>query len=147
MWAIHGGAMTRKGTGIPRIPALRGCRLLLAVLAVILAFLLGGASTAASVPALVAAAGAQPAGTKSSAQPAGDKNEEKTKRENERGKARGSAHTTLGTHRHGGRPLPYGNVDRLRHGAADCAPAPAHSSTKTASRPERLPILHCVFRC
>ncbi|MGW1376810.1 hypothetical protein ACWD6P_21415 [Streptomyces sp. NPDC002446] len=134
--------MTRKGTGISRTPALRAWRLALAALAAILAFLLGGASTAASASALAT----QSAGTKSSVKPAGDTNEEKTKRENDRGKARGSAYTTLGAPRHGGRPLPYGNVDRLRHGS-ECDPAPAHSSTKAAPRPERLPVLHCVFRC
>ncbi|MFI6770823.1 hypothetical protein [Streptomyces sp. NPDC050355] len=138
--------MRRKGTGIRRTPALRACRFPLAVLAVILAVLLGGASTAASASALAIAKAGQPAGTKS-AQPAGDTNEEKTKRENERGKARGSAHTTVGVPRHGGRPLPHGDVHRLRHGAEETDPAPAHSSTKAASRPERLPVLHCVFRC
>ncbi|MFG2288464.1 hypothetical protein ACGFOU_20655 [Streptomyces sp. NPDC048595] len=146
MWTIHGGAMRRKGTGIPCTPALRACRFPLAVLAVILAVLLGGASTAAGVTALATTKAGQPAGTKS-AQPAGDTNEEKTKRENERGKARGSAHTSIGVPRHGGRPLPHGNVDRLRHGAEETDPVPAHRSTKAASRPERLPVLHCVFRC
>lgn len=139
----------RKDTGIPGIPELRVFRALLTTLVFLLTFLLGGAATAANATtALAAHAATKSAGTPPATKPSYDTKEEKTKRESERGQARGTARTSVGVPRHtGGRPQ-----SAYRDGALDASTVSdgrpsAGSSTKAASRPVQLPVLHCVFRC
>ncbi|MEU9122611.1 hypothetical protein AB0C96_22570 [Streptomyces sp. NPDC048506] len=130
------------GTAVPRL-----WRTLLTVLSVVLALLLGGAATAANASsALAAPSSTKSAGTPPATKPSYDSKEEKTKREVERGQPRGAART-LRTPRHTGRAQPPYH----RHAAPDATTASgrpaAGSSTKAASRPTQLPVLHCVFRC
>lgn len=139
----------RKDAGIPGIPELRLLRALLTTLVFVLAFLLGGAAKAANATAALAAhTAAKSANTPPGTKPSYDTDEEKTKRESERGQPRSTPRTSIGVPRYtGGRPL-----SSYRAGAFDTSTVPdgrpsADSSTKAASRPVQLPVLHCVFRC
>ncbi|MEU5208455.1 hypothetical protein [Streptomyces sp. NPDC020742] len=131
------------GTPLPRL-----CRILLPVVGVVLAFLLGAvASGATATSAFAASAAPKPAGAPPAVKPGDDKNEEKSKREAERGQPRSTARASVDVPRRTGRPLPpYGTHDTIHRSRASEG-APAGHSSKAASRPERLPVLHCVFRC
>ncbi|MER7288889.1 hypothetical protein ABT387_24575, partial [Streptomyces lydicus] len=63
------------------------------------------------------------------------------------GQPRGTARTSVGVPRHTGRPLPpHGVQDAAFPADGPEGPAP-HRSTRAASRPAALSVLHCVFRC
>ncbi|MGW7022914.1 hypothetical protein ACWGGS_26730 [Streptomyces decoyicus] len=144
------GTMMRKDTCIPGIPALRLCRTSLTALMVVLGFLLGGAATASgaaksafTAPSPVKSASAPPA-----AEPDHDGTEKKAKREAERGQPRRTARLTVGIPQHIGRPLPpFGEGVKLPVAAMSSGVPSAGSTTKAASRPAEIPLLHCVFRC
>ncbi|MFD5394744.1 hypothetical protein ACFWJW_11020 [Streptomyces sp. NPDC127097] len=132
-----------QGTPVPR----RFRAPLLAVM-VILTFLLGSAAD----PDMDRATFSGPPGTKSAsalpaAKPSYDSTEEKTKRAAERGQPRRTVRTAVGVPHHTGRPLP----PLYSAAAPDTVPASgapkAGSTTKAASRPVEIPLLHCVFRC
>ncbi len=140
----------RRDTSATGISVPRLCRMSATALLVVLAFLLSGA---ASAPGAARAAFTAPSAAKSaSAAPAAtcgcDGNEEKTKREAERGQPRRTARTSVGVPQHSGRPLPPFSAGAVAPTAAPAAGSPAAgSSTKAASRPTALSVLHCVFRC
>ncbi|WP_438489271.1 hypothetical protein [Streptomyces sp. S186] len=137
----------RKDTGIPgrrpRIPAL--CRLPLLALAVVLTLLLGAAAPAYSAcSARPAAAATGSAGSPAAANANSEEEEKHSKRETERGRPRRTAPAAQGfpATRRPLPPSPGGAADdgtRGRIPATRGAPAPP--------RPDRLPVLHCVFRC
>ncbi|WP_329393426.1 hypothetical protein OHA45_05055 [Streptomyces lydicus] len=138
----------RKDIGTAGTSLLRRCRVPLLAVGIVLAFLLGAAATGASVTTTFAApAAAKPAGAPPAAKPGNDPNEEKNKREAERGQPRGTARSSVGVPRHAGRPLPPYGVQKASF-PADGPEGPApHRSTRAASRPAALSVLHCVFRC
>lgn len=140
----------RKDTSAAGISVLRLCRMSLTALLVVLAFLLSGAASApgAAKAAFTTPSAAKSAGAAPAVKPGYDGTEEKSKRESERGQPRRTARTSVGVPQHTGRPLPpfgAGTVGLVAT-AASGAPA-AGSSTKAASRPAALSVLHCVFRC
>ncbi|MFI5520799.1 hypothetical protein [Streptomyces platensis] len=132
-----------QGTPVPR----RFRTPLLAVM-VILTFLMGSAAD----PDMDRATFSGPPGAKSaSALPAGkpsyDSTEEKTKRAAERGQPRRTVRTAAGVPHHTGRPLPPLSGVAVPHTLPASGTPKAGSTTKAASRPVELPLLHCVFRC
>ncbi|MFI9358300.1 hypothetical protein ACWGQL_27465 [Streptomyces lydicus] len=138
----------RKDIGTAGTALLRRCRVPLLAVGIVLAFLLGAAATGASATAAFAApAAAKPAGAPPAAKPGNDPNEEKTKREAERGQLRGTARTSVGVPRHTGRPLPPYAVQNAAFPADGPEGPVTNRSTRAASRPAALPVLHCVFRC
>jgi len=140
----------RRDTSAAGISVPRLCRMSMTALLVVLAFLLSGA---ASAPGAAKAAFTAPSAAKSaSAPPAAkcgcDGSEEKSKREAERGQPRRTARTSVGVPQHPGRPLPPFHAGTVAPVAAPASGSPAAgSSTKAASRPAALSVLHCVFRC
>ncbi|MDC7340355.1 hypothetical protein PQR15_32780 [Streptomyces lydicus] len=81
------------------------------------------------------------------AKPGNDPDEEKSKREAEHGQPRGTARRSVGVPRHTGRPLPPYDVQGSTFPADGPEGPTTHRSTRAASRPAALPVLHCVFRC
>ncbi|MGW3013399.1 hypothetical protein ACWC9R_31925 [Streptomyces sp. NPDC001219] len=139
----------RKDACIPGTPVRRGLRLPLLALTVILTFLLGSAAAADTGRAAFAGpSAAKSASTQPAVKPSYDGGEEKAKRAAERGQPRRTVRTSVGIPHHTGRPLPpfSGGGSPLHAFPAASVPA-AGSSTKAASRPLELPVLHCVFRC
>ncbi|MFE1173905.1 hypothetical protein [Streptomyces sp. NPDC058773] len=143
------GATVRKDTCIPGAPVQHGFRTPLLALLVILAFVLGGASApdpdrpANAGRSAVKAVSAQPA-----VKPSYSTTEEKTKRAAERGQPRRTVRTAVGTPHHTGRPLPpFSGGGPAPHTTPASGGPTAGSSTKAASRPVEIPLLHCVFRC
>ncbi|GGU61575.1 hypothetical protein GCM10010211_28230 [Streptomyces albospinus] len=137
--------MRRKDTGTAGISRLVArLRMPLTALAVVLAFLLGAAASPCKAkPAVPAAAAVKSASTAASAN-AGSDEEKHPKRETERGRPRRVAPSSADpapTRR--ARP-PFG-TDTASDSAAGRQPAGLTSSA--ASRPDQLPVLHCVFRC
>ncbi|MGD3106027.1 hypothetical protein [Streptomyces sp. YGL11-2] len=138
--------MRRTDTGAAGISRLTArLRMPLTALAVILAFLLGAAASPCTArPALPAGSALKSAGNAPSAK-ASSEEEKHPQRETGRGGPR--------------RPAPSSAdaapTRRTRPGyGADPASAPdaatpraAGLTTAAASRPDRLPLLHCVFRC
>ncbi|MFG2831427.1 hypothetical protein ACGFWI_28825 [Streptomyces sp. NPDC048434] len=140
----------RKDSCVPGITVLRLCRMSLTALLVVLAFLLGGVATApgAAKAAFTASSAAKSASAPPAAKPGYDTNEEKTKREAERGQPRRTARTSVGVPQHTGRPLPPFSAGAVAPAGTQASGVPsAGSSTKAASRPAGIPVLHCVFRC
>ncbi len=140
----------RRDTSATGISVPRLCRMSATALLVVLAFLLSGAASApgAARAAFTAPSAAKSASAAPSAKCGGDGNEEKTKREAERGQPRRTARTSVGVPQHTGRPLPPFSAGAVSPAAAPAAGKPAAgSSTKAASRPAALSVLHCVFRC
>ncbi|WP_411138890.1 hypothetical protein [Streptomyces sp. C10] len=136
----------RKDTCTPGIPVQRRFRTPLFSLMVILAFLVGGMASAPNAPQATFAA--ESVRTTPAVKPAYNSAEEKTKGKAERGQPRRTVRTSVGNPHHIGRPLsPVSGAGVT----SDAAPAPADptpgSTTKAASRPDSIPVLHCVFRC
>ncbi|MEW9518044.1 hypothetical protein [Streptomyces tubercidicus] len=130
-------------------PVLRRFRMPLFALMVILAFLLGSAAD----PDMDRATFSGPPGTRSAsalpaAKPSYGSAEEKSKRAAERGQPRRTVRTAAGVPHHTGRPLPpLSNGPTVPHTLPASGRPLAGSSTKAASRPVEIPLLHCVFRC
>ncbi|MEU5475335.1 hypothetical protein [Streptomyces lydicus] len=138
----------RKDIGTAGTSLLRRCRVPLLAVGIVLAFLLGAAATGASATtAFAAPAAAKPAGAPPAAKPGNDPDEEKSKREAEHGQPRGTARRSVGVPRHTGRPLPPYDVQGSTFPADGPEGPTTHRSTRAASRPAALPVLHCVFRC
>jgi len=127
---------------------LRRFRTPLLALMVILTFLLG--STADPDMDRATFSGA-PASNSASALPAVkpsyDTTEEKSKRAAERGQPRRTVRTAAGVPHHTGRPLPPLSGITAPHALPASGHPTAGSTTKAASRPAEIPLLHCVFRC
>ncbi|MFJ4526899.1 MULTISPECIES: hypothetical protein [Streptomyces] len=140
------GATMRKDTCTPGIPVQRRFRTPLFSLMVILAFLLGGMTSSPNGPQATFAA--ESARTAPAVKPTYNSAEEKTKGKAERGQPRRTVRTSVGNPHHIGRPLSPVSGAGV---ASDAAPAPGDptpgSTTKAASRPDSIPVLHCVFRC
>ncbi|MFH8570148.1 hypothetical protein [Streptomyces sp. NPDC017993] len=138
----------RKDSGAPGIPVIRLCRIPLTALLVILAFLLGSATTApaATTPAVPAGAALKPSG----AAPAVDQydsGEDSAEREAERGQPRRVARNPVGIPQHTGRLLPPCRTDATSVSAPVAGCPPVDGWDTSAFRPFELPVLHCVFRC
>ncbi|TJZ58910.1 hypothetical protein FCH28_01775 [Streptomyces piniterrae] len=140
--------MRKDSNGTPSRPLARLCRIPLTLLALLLAFLLGGTATA---PDALPTAALKKTGGQASVSVAYEADEEdhsKTKnksdkRDSKRGQPRRTARSAPGAPQRIGRLLPPNR--------RDIAPAPAHPSAgrpaAAASRPLEIPVLHCVFRC
>lgn len=140
----------RKNNGTPGIAGASLCRVPLAVVALVLAFLLGGAAMApdALPAAALKSAALKTAGGPPSVSAAYDADEEdhnksNDKRQGKRGQLRRAASSTFGASQSIGRLVP---ADRSDTDPAT-APPSARRSAAAASRPLQLPVLHCVFRC
>ncbi|QIK10293.1 hypothetical protein SLV14_007127 [Streptomyces sp. Je 1-4] len=136
----------RKDTCTPGIPVQRRFRTPLFSLMVILAFLVGGMTSAPNRPQATFAA--ESVRSTPAVKPTYSSAEEKTKGKVERGQPRRTVRTSVGNPHHIGRPLsPVSGAGVT----SDAAPAPGDptpgSTTKAASRPDSIPVLHCVFRC
>jgi hypothetical protein len=144
--------MMRKDDGRPGIPAIRLLRVPLTALAVILAFLLGGAAAAPG-----ASAAAQSAPGSSALRPVGgspavnalyNKSKDNNEREVERGQHRRTSRTAVGVPQHPGRLLPPCRSDVTTPMPAALPGAyRAAGATSSPARPGQLPLLHCVFLC
>ncbi|MFJ8675239.1 hypothetical protein [Streptomyces sp. NPDC093589] len=143
----------RKDDGAPGISLIRLFRVPLTALAVILAFLLGGASTlpdaaAAAAQSSPGSAALRPVGPSPAVNATYKKTKDTSEREAERGQHRRTSRTTVGVPQHPGRLLPPCRSDVTTPMPAALPGAySAGESTTSVARPERIPLLHCVFRC
>ncbi|QHC22507.1 hypothetical protein [Streptomyces sp. GS7] len=129
--------------GTSRLPA--RLRLPLTALAVVLAFLLGAATSPCTArPALPAGSALKSAGNAPSAT-AGSEEEKHPQRETGHGGPRRPASSSADA-APTRRTRPGHGADAASAPAA-AAPQPSGLTTAAASRPDRLPLLHCVFRC
>ncbi|MGY5127637.1 hypothetical protein [Streptomyces nigrescens] len=140
----------RKDTCIPGIPVQRRFRTPLFSLMVILGFLLGGLTAAphGARAAFATAPAAESVRTTPVVKPTYGSTKEKAKGKAERGQPRRTVRTSVGNPHHIGRPLsPVSGAGVT----SDATPTPGDptpgSTTKAASRPDSIPVLHCVFRC
>ncbi|MEV0371323.1 hypothetical protein AB0I10_16065 [Streptomyces sp. NPDC050636] len=140
----------RKNNGTQGIAGARLCRIPLTVLALLLAFLLGGTAMAPDALPAVAlkSAALKTTGGPPSVSAAYDADEEdhsrsSDKREGRRAQPRCTARTALGAPQSIGRLL-YADRGDIEPSSA---PPSARRSAAAASRPLQLPVLHCVFRC
>ncbi|MEU8785087.1 hypothetical protein [Streptomyces sp. NPDC048637] len=119
-------------------------------LMVILAFLLGGmkATPDGARATFATAPAAESVHSTPAVKPSYGSTKEKSKGKAERGQPRRTVRTSVGNPHHSGRPLSTlsgtGLVSATTPVSGDPTPG---STTKAASRPDSIPVLHCVFRC